>query len=273
LIGALIHELANATLDVCWLSANDFADQHTLADMPQLDLLVIEDLQHLPARHVDALIAAIDERCRIGLPTVFTAPCGPSELSHRGIRLPHRLTNRLAGGLVVSLQPMQTASRRRLLTVLAEQAGISVAPEIISWLARHLTGGGRQLEGAIRQLKGLASLQSRPLRLGDVRAHFAAQIEAKAPTIQRIADHVSGYYQVTLKQLASDRQSRDVLVPRQVSMYLARQLTSLSLHKIGKYFGGRDHKTVQHACRKIETSMSADAALGGAVREMRASLS
>ena len=74
------------------------------------------------------------------------------------------------------------------------------------------------------------------------------------------------------KHLQSARRSRDVLLPRQVSMYLTRQLTSLSLEKIGKFFGGRDHKTVQHACRRIEAAMKDDVVLFGAVRQMHAEL-
>ena len=92
------------------------------------------------------------------------------------------------------------------------------------------------------------------------------------PTVKRITDHVSGYFLVEPKNLLSASRSRDVLLPRQVSMYLARQLTSLSLQKIGKFFGGRDHRTVQHACKKVEEAMKADAALSGAVRQMHAEL-
>ena len=90
--------------------------------------------------------------------------------------------------------------------------------------------------------------------------------------VKRITDRVSGYFQVAPKQLLSARRTHDVLMPRQVSMYLARQLTSLSLQEIGKYFGGRDHKTVQHACKKVEAAMKADAVLCGAVRQIHAEL-
>ena len=143
---------------------------------------------------------------------------------------------------------------------------------MLDWLADHLTGGGRQLDGAIRQLKALQRLQAKPLRLADIRAHFDAQIDTQAPSVKRITDQVSGYFQVAPKHLLSARRSHDVLLPRQVSMYLARQLTRLSLEQIGKFFGGRDHKTVQHACKKVEAAMKADALLCGAVRQIHAEL-
>lgn len=272
LLQALSAELASAGIETCAMSANDFADTHDLNNARTAELLIVEDLQHLPKRYVDNLIQLIDERKRRVLSMIFTAVQGPSQLQHRGSPLPHRLTNRLAGGLTVALEPMQAPSRRRLLKSLAEQTKLNLAPSILDWLATNLTGGGRQLEGAIRQLKTLQRLQPKPLRLADIGAHFQAQIDATAPTVKRIAEHVSGFYLVEPKHLVSARRSHEVLLPRQVSMYLARQLTSLSLEKIGKFFGGRDHKTVQHACKKVEEAMKSDAALSGAVRKMHAEL-
>jgi chromosomal replication initiator protein len=270
LVKSLAGELGE--FDVCMMSANDFAHQGDLKPAREADLLIIEDLQHLPARYAEALIQLIDERLRNDAPMIVTALVGPANLKHRGMPLPHRLTNRLAAGSVIAMEPMQAPSRHRLLTALAAEAKLMIAEDIVDWLAEHLTGGGRQLPGAIRQLKTFQRLQSKPLRLADIREHFREQIDAKVPTVQRITEHVSGYYQVPPKHLQSARRSRDVLVPRQVSMYLARQLTTLSLEKIGKFFGGRDHKTVQHACRRIEAAMKADAVLFGAVRQMHTEL-
>jgi chromosomal replication initiator protein len=272
LLTALADELAPSGVQVCQMSANDFAAAGDPDAARNADLLIVEDLQHLPMRYVETLVRLLDERLRHERSTIFSALVGPGRLQHRGTPLPNRLTSRLAAGLVVAMEPMQTSSRQRLLKALADDAKIALAPEILVWLAQHLTGGGRQLEGAIRQLKALQRLQAKPLRLEEVRAHFRAQLESNAPTVERIAKRVSGYFQVEPKRLLSARRSRDVLLPRQVSMYLARQLTNLSLQKIGKYFGGRDHKTVQHACLKIEAVMKADAALSGAVRQMRAEL-
>ena len=272
LLKALAEELTNLGVNVCSMSANDIAGKEDSEAARQADLLIVEDLQHLPIRYVGTLVQQIDERLQHGSPMIFTALQGPSGLKHRGAPLPVRLTNRLAGGLVVALAPMLTPSRRRLLEVLAEQIKLTVGADILDWLAEQLTGGGRQLEGAIRQLKTLQRLQSRPLRLGDIRAHFRTQIDAKTPTVKRIAEHVSGYFHIAPRLLPSAGRSRDLLLPRQVSMYLARELTSLSLQKIGKFFGGRDHKTVWHACKKIVAAMKVDAALSGAVRRMHAEL-
>jgi chromosomal replication initiator protein len=268
LVSALAAELETHGLSVYQVSANDFADAEALDHNTEADLVIVEDLQHLPVRFVPALTEWIDQR----RPMIVTATDGPIRLKSRGILLPYRLRNRLAAGLVVALDPMQAPSRRKLLAAQAEQMKLSVAPDILDWLAQQLTGGGRQLEGALRQLKTLQRLQKKPLKLADIREHFRIQVDAKAPTVKRIAEQVGGYFQVESKHLQSARRSRDVLLPRQISLYLARQLTNLSLQSIGKFFGGRDHKTVQHACKKVETVMKTDAVLSSAVRQIHAQL-
>jgi chromosomal replication initiator protein len=99
-----------------------------------------------------------------------------------------------------------------------------------------------------------------------------ASATAARVTVERIAQRVGGYFRVVPRQLQSRRRYRNILVPRQVGMYLARQLTGLSLGQIGAYFGGRDHATVLHACRKVEQAITEDAALSGAVRQLHADL-
>ncbi len=272
LIQALAAELNGLDIDVCMWTANDFAEKTDFTDARDADLWVVEDLQHLPARFVATMIQLLDERCRQGAPTIVTAAQGPSGLRPRGAVLPHRLTSRLAGGLVVGLAPLQTPSRRRLLDILSEEAKLQLTPEALAWLAKHLIGGARQMAGAVRQLKTLQALQEKPLALADICAHFRGQVEATASTVQHIAERVSGYFRVKPKLVISASRSRKILLPRQVSMFLARQLTGLSLEKIGSYFGGRDHKTVQHACKKVEQALRSDACLSGIVHQLRAEL-
>ena len=144
--------------------------------------------------------------------------------------------------------------------------------EVVAWLARHVAGSARQLEGALTRLEQLAAGLGRPVRVEDLAEHFGEEAEARVPTMERIVQRVGRYFRVEPRQLCSTRRSRAVLLPRQVSMYLARQLTGLSLEQIGAYFGGRDHSTVLHACRKVEQALGQDAGLGGAVRQLHADL-
>jgi chromosomal replication initiator protein len=284
LVAAVAEELVGLT--ICTLSANAFPlpwdqDGATAADRHEqarsCDLLIVEDLHHLPARATETLVALLDERLQRRLPTVFTANAGPAQLAHRGEALPVRLTNRLASGLVVALEPLQAPSRRVFLLEIANRRALPITAEVLDWLAEMLTGGGRQLEGAINQLETLATISrdaqrsaGHALPLREVREQFQQQAQAGLPTMERIVRRVSDYYRVQPRQLGSGRRQRSLLLARQVSMYLARRLTPMSLQEIGACFGGRDHTTVLHACRKVEEAMKCDASLSGAVHQLHA---
>jgi chromosomal replication initiator protein len=183
-----------------------------------------------------------------------------------------RLGSRLAAGLVVGLDPLSAPARLALLQDKAQRRQLAVHPEVLAWLAEHLTGGGRQLEGALARLETLARLRDQPLDVAIVAEHFREQIKEGGPMVEHIVQRVGGCFQVEPRQLQSRRRSRQVLLPRQVGMYLTRQLTGLSLDQIGAYFGGRDHSTVLHACRKVEQALIQDAALSGLVRQLHAEL-
>jgi len=147
-----------------------------------------------------------------------------------------------------------------------------VPPELLPWLAEHLTAGGRQLEAALRQITTLCGVGRCRPTVKQLQEHFRPQVEAQRPTVERIVAHVGDYFHVEPRQLKSARRTRDLLMPRQVSMYLARKLTPLSLKEIGRYFGGRDYTTVRHACRKVESALAADPVLCGAVERLHQEL-
>jgi chromosomal replication initiator protein len=232
------------------------------------DLLVVEDLQHLPARVAPAFTRVLDTRLARGQQTVLTAGCGPGQLVH----LPVRLTSRLASGLVVGIEPLAPASRLAYLRDRAARRQLAVDRDVLAWLADHAGPSARQLDGALTRVETLSQLGDHPPDVAVVASHFGAEVQASRPSVDRIAERVSSYFQVDRRQVQSRRRLRHALLPRQVSMYLARQLTPLSLSQIGAYFGGRDHSTVLHACRKVEQAMARDAALSGAVRQLRADL-
>jgi chromosomal replication initiator protein len=236
------------------------------------DLLIIDDLQHLPLYWSESLIQLLDHRQAHQKATALAARSSPQQLSRRGASFPARLTSRLAAGLVVALDVLQTASRLRFLQELGRRRQLPLPDEVASWLAENLRGGGRQLETAVRQLTVLARDCPHGMTIRQVAGHFCEQAEAARPSVERIAQKVSGYFGVKTRHLQSAHRVRSVLVPRQVGMYLARRLTGLSLDQIGAYFGGRDHSTVLHACRKIEHTLASDVGLSGAVRQLQAEL-
>ncbi len=234
----------------------------------ECDLLVIEDVQHLPGRAVEALVGVIDDRRARGRQMVFTGSQGPGQLT----RLPDRLTSRFACGLVVGLEPLAVASRLAFLEDRARRRRLDVGPDVLPWLAEHVGGSARQLEGAVKRLEALTRLQAQVLDLAAVAEAFRDDAEAARPSMERIIERVGRYFRVEPGQLCSRQRGRNALLPRQVGMYLARMLTPLSLVQIGAHFGGRDHSTVLHACRKVEQALTRDSALSGAVRQLHADL-
>ncbi len=276
LVGALATAVTRLCPDriVCLLPAADCRpeDPHQAEAWPaaarDCDLLIIEDVHALPGRAAERLVGVIDDRQARGRPMVFTASQGPGQL----IRLPQRLTGRLACGLVVGLEPLAPASRLAFLADRARRRRLDVGPDVLAWLAEHGSGSARQLDGALKRLEALARLHGRVPDLAAVAEAFADDADAARPSVQRIIERVGRYFRVEPGQLCSRRRGRSALLPRQVGMYLARLLTPLSLEQIGAHFGGRDHSTVLHACRKVEQALARDTALSGAVRQLHADL-
>jgi chromosomal replication initiator protein len=276
LVAVLVEEAAKrqAGLAAVILTAKDLGAAPG-ADVPgspdaarSADLVVVEDLHQLPGRAVEAVVRLLDRGVARQQQLVFTAIIGSAELD----ALPARLTSRLAGGLTVGLAPWGPASRLRFLQDRATRRGLGADPAVLAWLADHLPGSGRQLDGALARLETLTRLNGKPPGVDAVAEQFRTEADERRPSVERIVQRVGRYFRVEPEQLQSRRRSREVLLPRQVGMYLARRLTDLSLGQIGAYFGGRDHSTVLHACRKVEQALTSDFTLSGAVRQLHADL-
>jgi chromosomal replication initiator protein len=263
LVAALIHEIVRRRPDttIAQIMAREVdAKPQTV----EWELVIVEDVQHLPRRATEVVAQLLDEGLARRRQLMFTATVGPGQLTH----LPTRLTSRLASGLVVGLMPLSAAGRLAFLQDRAQRRQLAVGHDVLTWLADHLSGSVRHLEGAIARLETLVRLHDRIPDLPPVVAHFQAEVEASRPTVERIAERVGRHFYVEPRLLQSRRRAHRALVPRQIAMCLARRLTPLSLEQIGAYFGGRDHSTVLHACRKIEQGR--DAMLTGIVRQLQA---
>ena len=193
---------------------------------------------------------------------------GPALLTH----LPVRLTSRLASGLVVGLEPLSPDSRLLFLQALTTRRKLRVEAALLAWLAEHVAGSARQLEGAVIRVETLQRLNGGRLDVETLAEQFQTDADAQRPTVERIVEQVGSYFHVEPRKLQARGRSQNALLPRQVGMYLARRLTKLSLRQIGDYFGGRDHSTVLHACRKVEQALASDLHLSGAVRQLHADL-
>jgi chromosomal replication initiator protein len=244
-----------------------FADR----DLSTCDLLILEDAQHLPARDADALCELLDRRVSRRLATMITMNAGPAALRH----LPRKLTSRLAAGLVIQLESLSLASRRTLLEAAAKAHNFHLSAGAVDWLLEQSTGGGiRLLLGLIGNLAQSAKSFPDALdRAAVQKILFDTGLPASSGAdVPRIVKQVAAAYGVTAKELLGPSRLRRVMVPRQVAMYLARELSGLSLPRLGTAFGGRDHTTVLHACRKVAADALLDATLAGMVRQLRSEL-
>ena len=274
LVAGLVARIAERQpgLSAVVLTAGDFDRDpaESVADFAaarQADLVAVEDVHRLSAGAVEAVVQLLDRGLARQVQLIFTAAVGPAQME-----LPARLTSRLAGGLIVGLGPLGPASRYLFIQDRAARKGLTVDPAVIRWLADHVGGSGRQLDGAVTRLEALTRLHGGPPAVEVVAESFRTDADARQATVESIAQRVGRYFRVEARRLQSRDRSRQALLPRQVGMYLARRLTDLSLQQIGAYFGGRDHSTVLHACRKVEQALADDLALSGAVRELQADL-
>lgn len=226
------------------------------------DLLVLEDVQHLPPAAADELAAILDRRQARRRPTLVTAVRGPAELN-----LPARLTSRLGGGLVVGIQPLGELSRRQLAAALCQDQQLKVTDDVIGWLARD-PGGARPILGEIARLAVLATRHPPPLTLTVVTAELPVTPVAGESPLERIAARVAEHYRVPVKALRGPSRVRNVARARQVAMSVARA-AGFSFPQIGGYFG-RDHTTVMHSCARVAELATEDVALARELRELGA---
>ena len=234
----------------------------------QVDNLLIDDVQFMAGkdRTQEEFFHTFNDLFNAGRRLMISASAPPRELSG----FEERLLSRFEWGLVARIDPPQYETRVRLIHSAARDRGKELPDEVVLWLAEELCGGVRELEGAVTRLLGVSELTGQALTIAlavDTLADTLAP--ERKPGLEQIVKVVLKRFDMRLSQLQSKRRSRHIVLPRQICMFLARKMTDLSLEDIGTYFGGRDHTTVMHACRKIEHAMQQDAALARTVREIR----
>ena len=231
-----------------------------------IDVLVIDDLQFLQGRSTQAefchtLNALIDA----GRQVVIASDRPPADLES----LDDRVRSRLAGGLVVEIGSLGEELRleilkSRIAAACMHHPGFEVPAPVLAFIAKSVTHNGRDLEGAVNRLLAHSKLTGQPVTLEMAEREMRDLIRPAEPKRVRIEDIqrvVARQYNVSRADLLSSRRTANVVRPRQVAMYLAKILTLRSLPEIGRRFGGRDHTTVLHAVRKIETLAGNDSAL------------
>jgi chromosomal replication initiator protein len=165
-----------------------------------------------------------------------------------------RLKSRFGWGLTVAVEPPDLETRVAILMKKAEQSHIALAPDAAFFIAQRIRSNVRELEGALKRVIASANFTGRPFDIDLIKDSLKdlLALQDKQVSLDNIKRKVAEYYKIKVADLMSKRRNRSVARPRQVAMALAKELTRHSLPELGDAFGGRDHTTVLHACRKIK---------------------
>jgi chromosomal replication initiator protein len=216
-----------------------------------LDLLLIDDIQFFSGKNrtQEEFFYAFNALVEAHKQVIITCDTYPKEIS--GIE--NRLISRFGWGLTVAVEPPELEMRVAILLKKADADGLALDENVAFFIAKHIQSNIRELEGALKRVLAYSRFTGQPITvdlareaLRDVLASQSRQV-----SIENIQKTVADYYKIKVSEMYSKKRTRNVARPRQVAMALAKELTQMSLPDIGEAFGGRDHTTVLHACRKI----------------------
>ncbi len=224
-----------------------------------LDVLLIDDIQFFAnkERSQEEFFHTFNTLMEGRHQIVLTSDRYPKEISG----LEERLKSRFGWGLIASVDPPELETRVAIAMSKAQQQGIELPESVAFFLAQRISSNVRELEGALRRVLATARFTRRPVSLDLAREALRdlLAVQQKLVTIENIQSTVANYFRIRTADLCSKNRSRSVTRPRQIAMSLAKELTRHSLPEIGNAFGGRDHSTVLHACRKIRELRASDA--------------
>jgi chromosomal replication initiator protein len=236
------------------------------------DVLLVDDIQFIEGKEriQEEFFHTFNSLYEGGAQIVISSDRPPREIA----TLEERLRSRFEWGLLTDIQAPDLETRIAILRKRVETEGIAIDdPEVLTFIAGRVSANIRELEGALTRVVAFSSLTDRPLTVElaeDVLRDVYPQGDAPQPTITWIQEAVSQRFGVSIEELVSPRRSQAVAYPRQVAMYLSRELTDASLPMIGKEFGGRDHTTVIHAKDKITRLIREDRTVYNLVQELTA---
>ncbi|HUG57328.1 MAG TPA: chromosomal replication initiator protein DnaA [Candidimonas sp.] len=238
-----------------------------------LDLLLIDDIQFFAGKNRTqeeffyAFEAMVAQRKQI----IITSDTYPKELAN----IDSRLISRFDSGLTVAIEPPELEMRVAILLRKAATEGVTMPEEVAFFIAKHLRSNVRELEGALRKVSAYARFHGREVLTVDVCKDALKDLLSVSNgqiTVENIQKTVADFYKIKVADMYSKRRPANIAMPRQVAMYLAKELTQKSLPEIGDLFGGRDHTTVLHAVRKIADARSKQTELNHALHVLEQTL-
>jgi len=236
------------------------------------DVLLVDDIQFLEhkERIQEEFFHTFNSLYEAGRQIVISSDRPPRDIA----TLEARLRSRFEWGLITDIQPPDLETRIAILRKKVHADGTHIPdPQLLTFIASRVSTNIRELEGALTRVVAFSSLTGRPMT-GDLAQEVLKDVfpqgEVPEVSVERIQELVVERFGITLQELTGDRRSQSIVYPRQVAMYLCRELTDSSLPKIGKKFGGRDHTTVIHATSKIARLIKEDRSVYNLVQELTA---
>ncbi len=282
LMHACGHEIKqrNQHLKLCYISSEKFMNELINAiryDKTQLfrekyrsvDVLLIDDVQFMAGKErtqeefFHTFNALYEQQKQI----VISSDCPPREIP----TLEERLHSRFEWGLIADLEPPDLETKIAILKRKAEIMGLSLDDDVALFIASRVKNNVRELEGSLIRLMAISSLRGQPITkvlAQDAIKNIAADEDPGIVTIEQIQRAVATNYRITATELVTKSNARQYSLPRQVAMYICKQLTKHSYPEIGRAFGGKHHTTVMHSVDKIQTLISTDGNLRKRVREI-----
>lgn len=244
----------------------DFRDRFRNAD-----ILLVDDIQFIAGRDStqEEFFHTFNALHSAGKQIILTSDRPPKDIA----RLEERLRSRFGMGLTCDIQRPDVETRIAILRKKAEAEHIVIDDEVLTMIAERIDSNIRELEGALTRLSAYSALNTgSPITLAfaeEALREVFEQKESKRVTCHFIQQAVANYYSITIEEMVGPRRNREVVVPRQVAMYLTRDMIGMSLPKIGDAFGGRDHSTVLNGCQKVQETMRTSPSFASLVNDIR----
>ena len=234
------------------------------------DILMVDDIQFIAGREstMQEFFNTFNELHNAGKQIVLTSDKPPKDID----RLEERLCSRFEWGLVADIQRPDVDTRVAILREKAQQDQIDIGDDVLQLIAGKIESNIRELEGCLKRLVAYSNLVGKPISLElceEALKEIFDQKKHRQITAELIMQIVSEYYGVTLSDLTGPTRKREITVPRQVAMFLTREMTGLSLPQIGIVFGGRDHTTVMHSLKTVEAGIQTNQQQAELVEQLR----
>lgn len=233
------------------------------------DVLLVDDIQFLENKEAtqEEFFHTFNTLYEANKQIVISSDRSPKDIA----TLEERLRTRFESGLTVDIQPPDIETRIAILRKRVQAKNLHVPNEVLELIASKIQSNIRELEGALTRVVAFSSLTKIEITVSlaeDILKDFFPNQLSRPVTIDLIQSETCRYYRLSLSELVSKKRSQSVVLPRQIAMYLARELTDLSLPKIGAKFGGRDHTTVIHAISKIENCLNEQREVYNQIQEL-----